>query len=154
MSDSNEITSIRSRREALLQAIVGLEDALAAPLGDGVKWRLRVAMAIDHSVARLDEHIKQTEGPGNILDEIRQAAPRLDRRVTQMMVDHERLEKAAHALQVVVAELAEVEGDELLDMAIELRNGAVEMLGQMTRHRQRGADLIYEAYQVDLGDSS
>jgi hypothetical protein len=27
------------------------------------------------------------------------------------------------------------------------------LLGMLARHRQRGADLVYEAYDVDIGDA-
>ena len=84
MSESTKVASIRSRREALFRAVIGLEDALAGPIGDHERWRLRVAMAVDHAVARIYEHVAQTDGPGNILDEIVTVAPRLDRRVKQM----------------------------------------------------------------------
>ncbi len=158
MSDSTKVASIRNRREALLQAVVGLEDALAGPIGDHERWRLRVAMAVDHAVARISEHVTQTEGPGNILDEILAVAPRLERRVKQMRVDHENLEKAAHRLALTVGELSTDDVDAATgkteDRAIEIRNQAVDVMGQIARHRQRGADLIYEAYQVDLGNSA
>ncbi len=158
MSEPTEVASIRSRREALFQAVVGLEDALAGPIGDHEHWRLRVAMAVDHAVARISEHIAETEGPGNILEEIVSVAPRLDTRVKQMKVDHENLEKAAHRLAAAVAELSSehdgLDEEQLEDAAITVRNQAVEVMGQITRHRQRGADLIYEAYHVDLGNSS
>lgn len=158
MSETTEVASIRSRREALLQAVVGLEDALAGPIGDQERWRLRVAMAVDHAVARISEHVAQTEGPGNILDEILAVAPRLERRVKQMTVDHENLEKAADRLALAVAELTpdddSLTAGQIEDYAIAVRNQAVDVMGQITRHRQRGADLIYEAYQVDLGNSA
>lgn len=158
MSESTEVASIRSRREALLRAVVGLEDALAGPIGDHERWRLRVAMAVDHAVARISEHVAQTEGPGNILDEIVSVAPRLAHRVMQMRVDHENLEKATHQLALAVAGLNsdhdDTSGEQMEDAAIAVRNKAVEVMGQITRHRQRGADLIYEAYHVDLGDSA
>ncbi|MDH4276662.1 MAG: hypothetical protein OEW83_01125, partial [Acidimicrobiia bacterium] len=120
-------------------------------------WRLRVAMAVDHAVARIYEHVAQTDGPGNILDEIVTVAPRLDRRVKQMRLDHESLEKAAHRLALAVAELSSEHDqteEQVEDAAIAVRNEAVEVMGQITRHRQRGADLIYEAYHVDLGNSA
>ena len=33
----------------------------------------------------------------------------------------------------------------------DLRERATGLLGHLVRHRQRGADLIYEAYQTDIG---
>ena len=154
MTKSHDVASIRSRRESLLRAAIGLEDALASPVGDGERWRLRVAMATDHATARIVEHISQTEGAGNILEEVSAHAPRLARRVEQMLVDHERLEKAAHDLQTAVAELDHVDDDQLEAQAIVVRNKSVDMMGLIARHRQRGSDLLYEAYHVDLGDSA
>lgn len=72
-------------------------------------------------------------------------------KIDQLTVDHERLEKEVDALQVAVASIAD---DEIGDRAVAIRNQAVDLLGHMTRHRQRGADLVYEIYQVDIGNSA
>ncbi len=145
------LAAVRARREALYQAIIGLEDALATAVGDGERWRLRVAMAVDHARARIDDHVTQTECKNGFLDRVVIEHPRLARRVAQLRVDHERLEKSVDALAVATAD---IEDDEVAEGAPALRNQAVELLGEMTRHRQRGADLIYEAFQVDIGQSA
>ena len=151
MAGRVELDAVRNRREALYEAIVGLEDALATPIGDGARWRLRVAMAVDHAAMRISEHTSQTEAPDGFLDRTVQQKPRLGRKVNQLRVDHERLEKEVDALRV---RLSITPDDEVPDQAAELRNQAMELLGQMSGHRQRGADLIYEIYQVDIGESS
>lgn len=144
----DQLDDVRSRREALYEAAVGLEDALTTPIGDGARWRLRVAMAIDHAAARIEEHAAQTEAKGGFLEKVLAEAPRLQRRINQLKVDHERLEKCVDALRMAVAL---VDDKEVAGEAPAIRNRAIELLGQLTRHRQRGADLIYEAYQVDIG---
>ncbi|MGH1489227.1 MAG: hypothetical protein ACRBK7_07510 [Acidimicrobiales bacterium] len=149
MADRVQLDAVRTRREALYEAVVGLEDALATPVGDGARWRLRVAMAIDHATIRIEEHAKQTEAKGGFLDQVIQEVPRLQRRVSQLKVDHERLEKEVDALRHIVSMVAD---DEIPGQAVDIRNRALDLLGQLTRHRQRGADLIYEAYQVDIGE--
>ena len=149
MADRVQLDAVRTRREALYEAVVGLEDALATPVGDGKKWRLRVAMAIDHATIRIEEHAKQTEAKGGFLDKVMQEDPRLQRRVNQLKVDHERLEKEVDALRLAISH---VDDDRIPDEAVNIRNQAIDLLGQLTRHRQRGADLIYEAYQVDIGE--
>jgi seryl-tRNA synthetase len=149
MADRVQLDAVRTRREALYEAVVGLEDALATPVGDGKKWRLRVAMAIDHATIRIEEHAKQTEAKGGFLDKVIQEDPRLQRRVNQLKVDHERLEKEVDALRLAISV---VDDDRIPDEAVNIRNQAIDLLGQLTRHRQRGADLIYEAYQVDIGE--
>lgn len=151
MADFDQLDAVRTRREALYEAAVGLEDALTTPVGDGAKWRLRVAMAIDHAAARINEHARQTEAPAGFLDRVLQEAPRLQRRIDQMKVDHERLEKEVDALRIAISM---VDDGEVADEAPAIRNRAIELLGQLTRHRQRGADLIYEAYQVDIGGTA
>lgn len=149
MAERIQLDAVRTRREALYEAVVGLEDALATPVGDGKKWRLRVAMAIDHATIRIEEHAKQTEAKGGFLDKVIQENPRLQRRVNQLKVDHERLEKEVDALRLAISL---VEDDRIPDEAVTIRNQSIDLLGQLTRHRQRGADLIYEAYQVDIGE--
>ena len=149
MADRVQLDAVRTRREALYEAVVGLEDALATPIGDGSKWRLRVAMAIDHATIRIEEHAKQTEAKGGFLERVIQEVPRLQRRVNQLKVDHERLEKEVDALRLSISL---VDDDKIPGQAVGIRNQAIELLGQLTRHRQRGADLIYEAYQVDIGE--
>lgn len=149
MADRVQLDAVRTRREALYEAVVGLEDALATPVGDGAKWRLRVAMAIDHATIRIEEHAKQTEAKGGFLDRVIKEVPRLQRRVNQLKVDHERLEKEVDAIRLAISL---VEDSKIPEEAVNIRNQAIDLLGQLTRHRQRGADLIYEAYQVDIGE--
>ncbi|MEM7276358.1 MAG: hypothetical protein AAF547_25010, partial [Actinomycetota bacterium] len=107
--------------------------------------------AVDHAARRIEEHAAQTEAPGGFLDRVVIEAPRLQKRVTQLRVDHERLEKEIDALRIA---MALVDDADVPERAVGLRNQAIELLGHLTRHRQRGADLIYEAYQVDIGDGS
>lgn len=149
MADRVQLDAVRTRREALYEAVVGLEDALATPVGDGKKWRLRVAMAVDHATIRIEEHAKQTEAKGGFLDKVLQEVPRLQRKVNQLKVDHERLEKEVDALRLAISL---IDDEKVPQEAVNVRNQAIELLGQMTRHRQRGADLIYEAYHVDIGE--
>lgn len=148
---ADTLDAVRSRREALYEAVVGLEDALATPIGDGSKWRLRVAMAVDHAAMRIQEHSTQSEMRGGFLERALRDEPRLARRISQLRVDHERLEKEVDALKVGMAEISDRDVE---TRGVALRNQAIELLGQLTRHRQRGADLIYEMYQVDIGNSA
>lgn len=159
-SEQAELAAVRARREALYRAILGLEDALASPVGEPERWRLRVAMAVDHASARITEHIDQTESPDGLLARIGRDEPRLTRKLEQLKVDHEQLAKSVDALAQALADVDHVQrddlggGDKIEHQATLLRNQAVELLGELTRHRQRGSDLIYEAFHVDIGQSS
>lgn len=149
-ADQTHLDAARVRRESLYQAAVGLEDALSTPIGDGARWRLRVAMAVDHATRRIEEHIEQVESPDGFLRQVVAEVPRLSCRAARLAEDHERLEKDVHALRVA---LAEIEDADVAERGMAIRKAALEFLGRLATHRQRGADLIYEAYQVDIGAS-
>lgn len=150
MADQTHLDAARVRRESLYQALVGLEDALSTPVGDGPRWRLRVAMAVDHAANRVEEHTRSVEADDGMLNQVETDSPRLACRIQRLRSDHERLEKGANALQVALAEISDAD---VAERGIPIRNEALEFLGLLAGHRQRGADLIYEAYQVDIGDS-
>lgn len=149
-ADAYHLEAARIRREALFQALIGLEDALSTPIGDGERWRLRVAMAVDYAANRIEEHIEQTEAPDGLLTEVADAVPRLTKRVGDLRAEHEHLEKEIHGLQVALSDL---DDNDVASRGVAIRNKALEFLGRLATHRQRGADLIYEAYQVDIGAS-
>ena len=150
MAEQTHLQAARVQREALHQALVGLEDALSTPIGDAARWRLRVAMAMEHAASRVDEHIFHTEAPGGLLQRVVEEAPRLSCRADRLRADHVDLRREAVRLQ---GALAQIDDGEVKDRGIPIRNDALDFLGQLARHRQRGADLVYEAYQVDIGDS-
>ena len=149
-ADKTHLDAVRVRREALYQALIGLEDALSTPIGDGGRWRLRVAMAVDHAANRVDEHIREVEAADGLLHQVVGDVPRLACRADRLRDDHEHLQKEIHALRVA---LNEIDDDDVAERGEAIRTQALEFLGRLATHRQRGADLIYEAYQVDIGAS-
>jgi len=151
MAGQTHLEAARVRRESLYEALVGLEDALSTPVGDGARWRLRVAMAVDHAANRVFEHVTETESPDGFLRQVIDDAPRLVCKAARLRTDHEELEKAVHGLKVSLGEISDAD---VARRGNRIRNEALEFLGRLAAHRQRGADLIYEAYQVDIGDSS
>ena len=56
--------------------------------------------------------------------------------------------KLAAEIAGLVADSEAPVGEDDID---DLRERATELLGHIVRHRQRGADLIYEAYETDIG---
>lgn len=150
MPTANDIRldAARVRREALYQALIGLEDALSTPIGDGERWRLRVAMAVDHAVNRVAEHVVSSESEDGLLQQVAADSPRLRCRIDRLRNDHDVLEREARQLSVTLAELSDTE---VPARGPQIRAEALDFLGLLASHRQRGADLVYEAYQVDIG---
>ena len=74
-------------------------------------------------------------------------APRLSGAVNRLQHEHAEI---AGALDEVDSRLNEPMSD--ADAWVEaIRDAAITLMGLLVRHRQRGADLVYEAYDVEIG---
>ncbi|MGH3680579.1 MAG: hypothetical protein ACRDT2_10070 [Natronosporangium sp.] len=134
----------RRRRAELLQAIQSFEQAVAAPAGGaaGPAWRERVRSRLAALREQLAEHVVVTEGPDGLYAELLEHAPRLDRPVAGLVAEHQKLLVRADSLARWLRPDREVEP---------VRQRAGMLLSALSRHRQRGADLVYEAYAMDIG---
>ncbi|MER7415179.1 hypothetical protein ABT346_00070 [Micromonospora peucetia] len=106
-------------------------------------WRERVLGGLGPLRQGFAEHVRTTEGPAGLYAELLGQAPRLARGVRLLAREHAAITAALAALQQA-AELPDAPVDDLLDRAGYL-------LRALARHRQRGADLLWEAYETDLG---
>ncbi|WP_392543169.1 hypothetical protein [Oryzobacter telluris] len=139
---------LRAHRAELGEAMAALDAALALPVGLGSVWRRRVRAALTELAHDLQDHVELTEGAGGLYDDLRRSSPRLSSRVDRQLADH----------AVVLAEVERLLGerDEGFTDEEEVaahREAATALVGMLIRHRQRGSDLVYEAYAVDLGGS-
>ena len=144
-----ELAAIAVQREALRRSMVDLENAVSAPAGTRiVAWSQRVHDVLREVAHAWSVHTEVTEADGGLLDEIVEAAPRLANAVGRLRDEHGEIAAA-------IADELEVGSDITVgDDArwIEERRAALTgLLGLLTRHRQRGSDLTYEAYDVDIG---
>ena len=130
----------------------GLERALAVPVG-GPDWLGRVRPALEELTEDFDEHIEVTEGPGGLHQAIMDGDLRLANAVIRLAEEHAliRSEIAALATAAQTWDVGEDQTGVDADRARLLRERANALLGQLVRHRQRGADLIYDAYETDIG---
>ncbi|MGG5259137.1 hypothetical protein [Phycicoccus avicenniae] len=145
---ASHLEQVRAQRAELGDSMAALDAALALPVGLGPTWRRRVRAALTELAHDLRDHVALTEAPGGLYADLRAHAPRLSRDVEAQLADH-------------VAFLEEV--DRLLDErddgltgadAVRAhREAATALIGRVVRHRQRGSDLVFEAYEVDLGGS-
>ena len=94
-------------------------------------------------------HIVETEAPGAFLDELVDEAPRLSTPAARLRREHNEIlgviNRAEKSLDQV---LLDDDHDVFVDA---LRADLTEMLCALAHHRQRGADLIFAAYDVDIG---
>ncbi|HSJ28975.1 MAG TPA: hypothetical protein VLB67_12250 [Acidimicrobiia bacterium] len=129
------------QREPLLSAIQRLEAAAARP-GSAPGWADGVGLAVEAVADALGRHIAATEGKGGLLEEVLEGAPRLTAEVAAIEAEHEDLERAIERVRVSLQRPSEVRA---------IRRRVIRLLGHLVDHRQRGSDLVYEAYSVDLG---
>jgi hypothetical protein len=141
-----ELDQVRLRRAELREALGDLEQALAAPAaGRAEDWGKAVSVALDQIGADWKTHVQVTEGPGGLHHAIRTASFRLIKAVEALTEEHA-------AITVEIDELvAQAEQPCDADAVETIRDSATRLLGHIIKHRQRGADLIYEAYQTDIG---
>jgi hypothetical protein len=90
-------------------------------------------------------HVEITEAEDGLYAEILPAAPRLAHMMDVLRREHHEIREALdHALHAIEAPEGAGEPEAL-------REELLGLLGHLVRHRQKGADLLYEAYDVDLG---
>jgi hypothetical protein len=123
-----------------------VEQALASPYrtGDG-RWADQTRAALAELAGDLREHITITEGPDGLYLALERHAPRLSGPVEQLRGEHVDI---AGALDDLLTALAEAEAEPDVDV---VRRGGTELLVALMHHRQRGADLVFEAYELDIG---
>lgn len=143
----DDLGKVRERREALLGAAASVEAALAAPASDP-RWRDRLGERLATLHATLDEHVTAAEADDGILAQVRDEAPRLSNQVDRLAAEHGTITDATERL---IDRLEGAPTDQVAGEAESVREQAVELLAAIVRHRQLGADLLYEAYNVDVG---
>lgn len=137
---------VRARRMTLRSSMSALEGALAVPAGDSVdRWQAEVRRTTADLRDCLRQHVAETEGPGGFHAEVLAAAPRLSHAVSRSVAEHGDLTEQADTLA------ASVETVGSRDDVAAVRELGTTLISQVIRHRQRGADLIYEAYEYDIG---
>jgi hypothetical protein len=155
--------ALRRRRAELRESMSALEHALAAPaLGGGAGWAQRVQAAMVELSADFREHVRITEGPDGLYRELLKRSPRLSEAVARLTREHAQINDRIENLLALVTTSAEPQAgqgpghdsghDSGHDDSVDrVRTLGTALLGRLVRHRQRGSDLVYEAYDVDIG---
>lgn len=138
----------RRRRAPLREAACDLELAVSAPVGTGKVWRDRVRDGLNHILVALDQHVRDTEGPEGLYQELQTEAPRLSNLVRLLGKEHDVIEDDVRSTIAFLSELNDVLEE---DDAEPAREAVLQVLGKISRHRAKGADLIWRAYSVDIG---
>jgi hypothetical protein len=132
---------IVNRRQDLYEAMRKLETSVARASGQA-DWAARVRDGLRGLQTSLESHVEQTEAQDGLFSVVIERAPHLASAVESLREEHQRLILACrNALEIAKAD--DVEGEEI-------RRKVVAILGRLAIHRQRGAELLFDTYNVDL----
>lgn len=133
------------RRNELKAALSAVEIVAAGPAG-APGWRDRLTAALIELSQALDTHVVEVERPDGLLGELTEAAPRLVNHIDRLRDEHPALQAQVTAL---ITRASATGG--ATTPADDLRSEVLDALVAIARHRQRGADLVYEVHNVDIG---
>jgi septal ring factor EnvC (AmiA/AmiB activator) len=135
-------------RKRSLDALHVLEFcATTAAPGRETDWLARVRAALEALDDALGEQERNSAVSDSTLSDIEQEEPRLRNRVIQLRRRHRDLHLRVRELRSQLDESTASEGIDFADIRRRLERLAAELRYQQARE----ADLVYEAYTVDLG---
>ncbi len=145
-SDQALLEELRRHRAELRESMSALEDALAAPVtADQVRWAQRVNAALMEVSGDFRTHIEITEGRNGLYRELLRTSPRLSGAVAGLTREHVLIGGQIDSL------LARIAAQDVIEDVDRVRGRGTAILGRLVRHRQRGSDLVFEAYEFDIG---
>ena len=142
------LEAARRRRLDLHAALIQVEEATSRPAAGRVdEWTLAVGKRLVALRDAFDEHIDVTERPGGLYEEIMMRSPRHASKIDQLREEHPAIQERTASL---LARLEAMEVGDAWPVAV-ARDDVQRLLGRVVRHRQLGADLVWEAYNLDIG---
>jgi hypothetical protein len=141
------LDQVRARRAELHESLSAVDLALESAIGRGGAWRERVHAALAELAHDFSDHVEITERPGGIYDRIQAFAPRLGTAIDRLRAEHRDLAEAIGGYLAVLEH-----GGTVADLPA-FREELTTLVRRVRRHRQAGGDLVYQAYEVDLGGS-
>lgn len=139
------VASASEKRRTLRDAMKDLEAVTSSPSA-AEDWLARVGARLDAFLGALHAHIDDVEGPQGLLAQIVDEAPRLSAECDTFRTDHVAMVAATEAVKTAVENADQGASDDIAD----IRDRVQTILHDLVEHRQRGSDLVYDAYNVDI----
>jgi hypothetical protein len=141
--NTGSLERLRARRVRFGRAAASLESAIVGAAGDRAVWLRSVGAALQGLRVALVDHVQEAEAPSGLYAEIAETNPRLLPAVERLRRDHADMDLRIDDLEALV------DADQPSTDAV--RDAALVLLSEISRHRLRGADLVWELYDVDIG---
>ena len=145
-TDDQAIEALRVRRAELRESMSALEQALAAPAPGRLEaWNERVHVALVELFSDFREHVAIAEGQHGVYRGVLSTTPRLSDEVARLTRDHSEINDLVDQLLNRVSTAPVNDGVDVV------RDLGTALLVRLIRSRQGSADLVYQAYQSDIG---
>lgn len=137
---ASSLAAARRSHARLASAVHDLDRVLALPAIEPT-WIEHVRAALDELRPAFAAHVQAAEGPDGLHHEILDREPRLVHKAAILVREHA-------VIAATIDTLSERVGTVQPDL---IRTWSVDLLRELSRHRQRAADLMYEAFDTDIG---
>ena len=145
---SSTLAETAKRRADLHRALVSVEAATSRPaVGREADWTKEVVLRLEDLGHAIAEHVEVTERQGGLYDEICSRAPHLSGKIDRLREEHPMMRQGTEDLAARLRKTGPGEEWSLEDARDDLQR----LLGKLVRHRQLGSDLVWEAYNLDIG---
>ncbi len=144
MTAGDPFAGVVRQRSQLGRAMQQVELAAAAPAAKQ-SWMNDLQQSFQQLEIAFTSHVDDVQAPGGLLERIVDRAPRLQRVVERTREDHAAVARSiAETVELMNSDEADGDRDDM-------RDATMAVLLALARHRQKGADLIYDAYDIDIG---
>jgi hypothetical protein len=124
-----------------------LERAAASPASERTReWCDVFAARLSELGTTFRHHVEVTEARDGLFAEIIETAPRLAHRTEALRQDHREIEAAIDGAVAKMASAANPDHTTVDDA----RDAALDLLTRISHHRHLGAELVYDAYHIDI----
>src|SRR2546421_11889708 len=138
---------VRAQRLSLRATMDDVERSIvSAATGRPGEWAARVSEQLTRLRAAFDRHVEITEAPDGLLEEVIEETPRLVPRVERLKKDHVDIRVGIEEAMAAVADTSSFTPEQVEP----LQKTVVGVLAQIVHHRHLGADVVYQAYSVDI----
>jgi hypothetical protein len=111
------------------------------------RWQARVRVALAELDEAFENHVVETEHPDGLYNEMERLASHLSGKAHRLRDEHPLIRAS------IAAERARMEVALPAEAIDQVRDDLERLMSRIVRHRQHGADLVWEAYAIDIGSA-
>lgn len=146
MAGQDPIQAARQRRVALHEAMIEFETAITAPSA-APTWVEQVGEGLSDVASALAKHIAEVDRGDGIIAKALDVAPWLESHAQILRDEHDQLTAHLQRLEHLFGRMESSDANAVAAM----REESYDFLRHLSRHRQNGAELVYDAYDMDIG---